>query len=575
MFGTAGWQNSDLYTRRNEDRHDKAFPREGIINAPNEKLEADNSDNKIFQQDNAFTFGEGVTDVNEDMQGQKEDAVTEASASNQSSPSLAEYRPNKYHGAASTWRSWTQKERKTVESLQEIRARDLSAHLFNAFALKRREQELKRSAMEGEHQNHPSRMDATSSPFIPPKQWTSWPMPASEVPRTGETISKDQDDIWTLRMPSDPRPSAELEDCLVAVMMQTAKERFYERKWTPDKHGEKSQGGNTADVTGNKEDWPISVDLYHSRELRPVVQADDEKSRQQLRPQVRQIMSQFDSLLMGLHHVRKASVTQEYSSDTDTETDAESTVYPQSPPRKRRRVDPSQYSQRRGRKRTRATPSTLPQKAKASSTMEIDDSSEAPFDLQTSSDSSSASPHQARLHGQSIKRSRNRSRPSRSVARLGLRGWSDVLGIASITSLPQPVVMRAAKRCTDLFGDDMIFRTMFSGNINRENGGNTWGRVEGDEEGNRLTPQSPSRPSSLPTTIPADVATTGPSEVLPAVPGRGKGDHRKQDLICPVERCRRHTKGFSRTWNLNLHLKRVHQDYYRSLTNEHLMEGAS
>ena len=338
-----------------------------------------------------------------------------------------------------------------------------------------------------------------------------------------------------------------------------------------DKRGDKSQGGNTADVTGNEDDWPVSVDLYHSRELRPVVQADDEKSRQQLRPQVRQIMSQFDSLLMGLHHVRKASVTQEYSSDTDTETDAESTVYPQSPPRKRRRVDPSQYSQRRGRKRTRATPSTLPQGAKASSAMEIDDSSEAPFDLQTSSDSSSASPHQARLHGQSIKRSRNRSRPSRSVARLGLRGWSDVLGIASITSLPQPVVMRAAKRCTDLFGDDMIFRTMFSGNINRENGGNTWGRVEGDEEDNSLTPQSPSRPSS----IPADVATTGPSEVLPVVPGRGKGDHRKQDLICPVERCRRHTKGFSRTWNLNLHLKRVHQDYYRSLTNEHFTEGAS
>ena len=58
MFGTlTGCQKSDLYyPRRNQDRHNKAFPRKGIINDSNEKLlEADYSDNKIFQQDNAFT----------------------------------------------------------------------------------------------------------------------------------------------------------------------------------------------------------------------------------------------------------------------------------------------------------------------------------------------------------------------------------------------------------------------------------------------------------------------------------------------------------------------------------------
>src|SRR5882762_2263839 len=101
MFGT-GWQSSDLYPR--QERHDEAFSYEGITNVPNEKLlEADDSDDQIFQPDNAFTYGEDV-DASEDMQEQKEDAVTEASANNQSSLSLAEYRPNKYHGAASTWR---------------------------------------------------------------------------------------------------------------------------------------------------------------------------------------------------------------------------------------------------------------------------------------------------------------------------------------------------------------------------------------------------------------------------------------------------------------------------------------
>jgi hypothetical protein len=42
---------------------------------------------------------------------------------------------------------------------------------------------------------------------------------------------------------------------------------------------------------------------------------------------------------------------------------------------------------------------------------------------------------------------------------------------------------------------------------------------------------------------------------------KGKGNHRKTDIICPIKRCSRHRNGFSRTWNLNLHMKRVHPGY--------------
>lgn len=39
---------------------------------------------------------------------------------------------------------------------------------------------------------------------------------------------------------------------------------------------------------------------------------------------------------------------------------------------------------------------------------------------------------------------------------------------------------------------------------------------------------------------------------------KGKGAHRKADIICPFTSCPRHTLGFSRTWNLTLHMRKAH-----------------
>ena len=48
---------------------------------------------------------------------------------------------------------------------------------------------------------------------------------------------------------------------------------------------------------------------------------------------------------------------------------------------------------------------------------------------------------------------------------------------------------------------------------------------------------------------------------------KGKGQHRKLDLVCPVKKCPRHTNGFTRTWNLNLHIKRMHPGYRERSTS--------
>lgn len=53
------------------------------------------------------------------------------------SEELHEGRPNRWTGAASTWRTLTEDDRQTYAALEALRSRDLAAHLYNAFALRR------------------------------------------------------------------------------------------------------------------------------------------------------------------------------------------------------------------------------------------------------------------------------------------------------------------------------------------------------------------------------------------------------------------------------------------------------
>lgn len=219
------------------------------------------------------------------------------------------------------------------------------------------------------------------------------------------------------------------------------------------------------------------------------------------------------------------------------------------------------------------------------------------------------------------------------------------MGLASMMGLPTPAVMRASKRCADLFGEDMEFRTMPEGRVKkrskagaREEYAYTESESEIDSappsprpippptpQPNRrqttkpvLEPKSPAKISKAKAVIPKpkpkpkipksntripgqrhSKAHKSPAIVPPSVspspapeeraepvaepvvepvaeptaehteqaanqepkaakPGVGRGPHRKVDILCPVRTCTRHTKGFSRKWNLNQHLKKAH-----------------
>lgn len=522
------------------------------------------------------------------------------------SSSPPSYRPNRYHGPASTWRFWTREERQTAEALETIRARDLSVHLFNAFALRKRAREMRKRFVEDEDCARYRDVEVEDQPFVPPARWTAWPMPANEVPRPGEyermlMMKEGEDEAWTFRMPPDPRPSAELEENLIAVMMRIAKERFWAREWAVNGGGDaplkkESQRGDDEDhdagdppgPNNNEEEegegeggWKSEPESERPDDKRPVVQTDDDKSRRQLRPLARQIIAQLDSLLMSLHNARKASIAPDDSSasemmTTDTESVASGRYIS---PRKRRRTEgATDRSRSRGRKRTRTASASGAERPHSAHGYDNESGESAAV---TSFDESNPS---SRATSRSASRGKNYSSRSRSRLRLGLRDWSDVLGIASMTGWPTAAVMRAARRCADLFGEDMVFQTLEEGSVQRVRvkGGHrrecVWKYVEPvvEEKAPRPAPApSASRSRSRARHVSAkredvSISTTAASataadekatETAPQPRKRGRRKRAKEELVCPVKRCPRHVDGFSRTWNLNLHMKRVHPGY--------------
>lgn len=524
--------------------------------------------------------------IEEDSNNNKDKYTKNKTMSPSPSPSSspAPYRPNRFQGPESTWRKLTLEERQNAQALETIRARDLAAHLYNAYALRVRARELARRAVEKEEnkkKHNNDQIDETEI-FAPSKRWAAWPMHAGEVPRADEHLRREEDDMWTLRMRPDMRPSAELEESLIAVMLKAAKERFEGREWEESGLGrsasslEQRKGVVDDDYyesTGDEREYKSDPDSVDNEEvpLRPVVQADDEKSRRQLRPLARRVITQVDQLLMCLHHARKNDMVlpeDSSASEWQTETESEASSTTTSRPRKRRRAgEKAKSSPSRGRKRTRRSRVTKREDA-ANSAIES-------------------------------------NRPAASRLRLGLRDWSQVLGFASMMGLPSDAVMRTAKRCSDLFGEDMAFRTFKEGSVwqvKTQEGAPAWvyseSEPENDDEPGPSPPDSRrpqyKRPRSRPVSSKADssapnppttTTTTPPPADAPTAPvvptdqpeetihsksrkvrgdrgkGKGKGEHRKQDLVCPIKGCRRHEQGFSRTWNLNLHLKRVHPGY--------------
>ncbi|CAK7237780.1 hypothetical protein SEUCBS140593_010121 [Sporothrix eucalyptigena] len=195
-----------------------------------------------------------------------------ASIASRDSDDLYARRPNRWRGNPRAWRHITENDRAVAAALWRSRDQDLSAHLYNAFFMKK----------------------SPSNGWTPGNYWTAWPLrlednmdmfdnanAANETQLdVGGGDGEENDSLWTFRSrhpPVEARPSGPLEEMLTATIQRVAREQFHQRQ----KSHPAEDGEQTAEVL-----------------------ADDELAEKLLHPSVRHLLSQTDKVLSILHNTR-------------------------------------------------------------------------------------------------------------------------------------------------------------------------------------------------------------------------------------------------------------------------------
>ena len=336
--------------------------------------------------------------------------------------------------------------------------------------------------------------------FHPPKVWTAWPLPSDDVPREGETGWHEEG--YTYKLKQKERPSRNLEDILVATTLKYAGERFASRE-SAEANVENSEeplpSHNILQVDSDVEDQAgiVLVDGIRrsakrssvpqpQTQLRPVISADDERSRSILRPSVRHTLSMLDETLMALHHAR--TTCRRYSGsqpNTDDEGIAESV--PDDSPWKRPKGRPRDFSDLTHRPLVPASikehlvePSILLPKKKYPGRPKkvyprLEGENEQEYLIRIARQQKKPMPSFAspapnvpvtKSTSPKLKRNTPHKRATSEDLRnrhqriLGLRDWSEVVGTAALVGFSESVVARTTQRCANLFGQGMTMRVM-------------------------------------------------------------------------------------------------------------------
>jgi hypothetical protein len=418
--------------------------------------------------------------------------------------SSEEERENRFNGPASTWRDYTADERALVASLDQERASDLSIHLYNAHALKSRLYD--RSAADASKpwhsKHHWIKCDEDgSTPWYPDTNWTAWPLHADDVPRSSEGFGKDalKDDAadGTIKMPVSWRAGADLDDEVLALMLRKAKERFSLRsKMQSDSTArqpsvtrspsqlrssppmESRQPSVTSEAPSHESDNELETTETENF-ITPQFMTDDDEAKKLLGQSSRHVLTKFDGLLMGLHRSRQYH----------TSGSAVNTKPANSRPPKRKR-----------RSTTNETPPLV--------------------------DEHDSIEDRERTTGRDYSKHPSGKNP------IYPRDWSEVLGVASLTGWDSAVVNRAAKRCTALFGEQILFRTMPE---------TAAGKAE-----DRLTKYTPEM-------IPEFDVVDGLDEEEDSSDGIEVG------FRCPEASCPQHNRLYEKRFMIRQHLRRVHK----------------
>ncbi|KAL9010693.1 MAG: hypothetical protein Q9173_004401 [Seirophora scorigena] len=346
-------------------------------------------------------------------------------------------RLNKYLGSHATWRDRTASERQIATSLDQLRAQDLSVHLYNFYSLKRRAIEPgPRQDEKQENENDPL---GTGKKWVSSQTWTAWPMPPHLVPRDPDANPWDSNAGQDVVVRKDERISSHklLQEILAALACKKAKDRFYEREWE-DSGADSPPTPTDPWLERQSQRQSMLNSLSRPDEDEPVVMVDDERAKRILRPSLNHILAKLDTLLAGLHHAGSSYATSTKKSKRPRAATEDESSTNNDPKRKR------SYTRARKERSRRQKVSPDP----------TEDSSAASSQLEISRGRRSGL---SRRSAEPLRRSRSR------VKQLGLRDWSDVLGVASMCGWDAGVVHRAATRCAALFEEGLVLRTLHEG----------------------------------------------------------------------------------------------------------------
>lgn len=475
-------------------------------------------------------------------------------------------RPNRYFGPDSTWLSWTKSERGAVEAIDREHAQNLSTHLLNAHHLKRKAREDGPSSLRARkgkqratsRSSNDEELDGT---LRVPKNWTAWPLPPEQVPRDTEDWSAGQNE-------TAGRPSAALEDQLLAYVTRVARKRWAARRWArvreekatardvkpsvenvvesdkaapePASDSESEEGMIVSQVYLDDKalntQRDVKVEYGHDTDIdssdqAPTPMADDDEARRLLLPSIRQTLGKLDDLLLALHTARKSysSLTVRHSAADEAEDTDASTAPAQPLSRKR----PRSRSRSRSRMSARS--------------------------------------------GQSNNSEYEHKRPKKD---LGLRDWSDVLGLAALTGWETQTIGRASETCATLFNENMLFRTLHESTI----------RDDPMPDYKELLARVPVRADQTEEDLyeafvlvryskPCDLCSTTKNKCQPdssAKPGSKVSCQRctthhadcsgirstlaPTSNCCPYKTCSRHKVPFTKHFHLRRHINTVHEE---------------
>ena len=427
------------------------------------------------------------------------------------------FRPNRYRGSDRAWRHLTQQERTLAHSLDQVRAADLSLHLYRTHHLKARlRPEAERPAKPWSRK---SRWHSTNQSWYPDSAWTAWPLPPGIAPVGTETFADqpgDASDASTYRSLASSTAADKMREQLGAVFLARANDSWKQtrtyRDISPDpvvtrRSRSRSQSVAPSPMPSSpvaallpplsSPSFPIQgqsvkgeetkgVDEQDKDHSRPVFSADDDRSNHLLHPAVSHVMAKLDRLLLALHRSRQAQIHRIRDGGDTSDSSARSTSRSRSRSNKPARPTKTRRSDRPA--------ASTPRQPSPTDHVIFDDSGEdetyKPV-VKSKKRARSASSRASSTAPDSRPASPGGTKP-RVFRNLGLRDWSEVLGMAALTGWNPEAIARAQDRCKHLFHEDMDLYTM------QENGDSSADEAKATRHHLKQTPaQSASWPCPL------------------------------------------------------------------------------